>query len=79
MKDKLDTDILHQDGEFRLFRMSETQSYLAHRCSLYPGAAKTIWWFLPNQKYCLTCGIVPSNEILGIYILHNWDRIQAAK
>ena len=71
--------VLHEDGEFRLYEYNETMSFLAHQCDLYPNTARGEWWFFPTPHLCYQCGAVPSDEIMGLYMLHNWDRIQAAK
>ena len=38
-----------------------------------------MWWFLPSPHKCYMCDAVPSKEIMGLYVLHNWDRLQAVK
>ena len=72
--------ILHEDGEFRLLQVDRAESScLAHRCHSYPPPAKEVWWYLPSPLKCFMCGAVPSDEIRGLYNLHNWDRLQAVK
>ena len=72
--------VLHEDGAFRLYHMGRDKSVLAHKCGSYPEPSKEKWWFLPHHSHkCFMCGAVPSDEIRGLYTLHNWDRRQAAK
>jgi len=76
--------ILHEDGEFRLIRLDNPEfvglvSVLAHKCRMYPPPSRKKWWFLAAPHKCTVCGTVPSDEIQGLYRLHNWDRLQAVK
>lgn len=71
---------LHEEGDFRLYSVRGIKSsVIAHRCESYPDSAMRQWWFLPSPHRCFMCGAVPPDEIQGLYVLHNWDRLQAVK
>ena len=70
--------ILHEDGRFRLYATNKTDSLIAHHCE-NPKNATIKWWYLPSPHRCYMCGAVPPDNILGLYKLHNWDRLRAVK
>lgn len=75
--------ILHEDGAWRLYRVTYTQppqvrSYIGHMC---PDRMKSVWrWSIANMDLpCPECGETPPDEMVGLYKLHNWDYLRSTK
>lgn len=69
-----DKNILHEDRKFRLYATNDrTGSFLAHACVRTLEPKK---WYAWRTQRCGLCGEDPSDEIRGLYLLHNWDRLQ---
>ena len=67
--------ILHEESSYRLYLTnSKTESFLAHSCGVR-GNGSDDWWVCSAQG-CPTCKVDISPEMLALYQLHNWERLQ---
>ena len=63
--------VLFEDGAWRLFG-KDNRCDVQHHCTQPHGGAR--WWYYAYDGACGVCHSKIPDPILGLKLLHNWDR-----
>jgi hypothetical protein len=67
-------EILFEDGRYRLIKHNiQDRSFLFHSCAEDPDHSGWLAFQPPRLGACPYCKEKPSDEIVGLFLLHNWD------
>lgn len=67
------TDILFEDGDWRICRTGRYESVVQHMC-IDEFNRNNQWWHISTDNHCVYCRVKVPDPIAGLFILHNWDR-----
>ena len=70
---------LHREGDWKLTTSCDDDtpdmSFISHQC---PRKGRDSTWFIDGKgpdSFCYQCDEYPPTSIMGLYMLHNYDRL----